>query len=122
MPTHLRISLAAYLLSHALWVAVEPFTEWGFLAVLVVSTHLVFASVAIAFMLRRRGSWQYMKWFAICSIGINAFLFPTQELYGTVLPFAILAAALEGASACGILWSILRRADTAAWFHARAAG
>lgn len=116
MPKHLLIACLFYIGSLLGLAAIAPFYETGVSRFITPVLSLGFVAIAILFMLRRRGMWQWMKWIAVTGVMINGFFFPAPPFYGDYIVAAKLLVSAEIASCVVILWSLLRIPSTKSWY------
>jgi hypothetical protein len=119
MPKHLLAACIAYLASRGGMAALAPFFETGVAKWTSPILMCLLMAIVVLFMRRYAWTWGYIQCIAIAEIAINALFFPTPEFQGAYTDLArLLAAAIIGTSSV-ILWSIIRRPDTKAWFLQR---
>jgi hypothetical protein len=116
MPKHLLAACLLYIASRSAIAALAPLYEAGIWRLISPVLMLLFISIVVLFMRRFAWTWRFVQWIAVTEIVLNAVFFPTPEFYGIFTSLARLLIATIMFACSIILWSLVRRPETKAWF------
>jgi len=76
----------------------------------------LFIAIVVLFMRRVAWTWRFMQWIAVTELAINALFFPARKFHGAYTDVVRLLVVAIMVASCVILWSLIRRPETKAWF------
>src|SRR5262245_22429232 len=116
MPKHLFVASLVYIACRGAMAVLAPLYETGVPRITSPILMLLFIMVAVLFIRRLSWTWRFMQSIAFTEIALNALFFPTPKFHGAYTDIARVLVAAIMAACCVILWSLVRRPETKAWF------